>query len=434
MEIKPELGKLERIALSNAFVSNSANLKTEKEFEQMVEKTIGKSLTSDFIVQDILDLYKNFNTGKILEKGWDIIRKKLLPVYLKNADSNSDIYNYDGISGNEKSRFWKQCVCLLSMWKFVYSGHREDKESKISVLENYTGKLPEYERLKKEIEKIAWNGKIWLDKIAQNEYGWRLPPVYQVNNKDELSIQEQAMFLFTRSHLSYKKVEGSWEKMEELPLEPVQHLINAKKENRWCWADNSSLQNNILDSECSVRATCLAMTALCDIYEFYEMTKESKNKIQSVGENSIKKLANCQYSNGAWPKYLGEQKSEGDILATGAALYFIDRFSKKFKVGIADQILNDAQMWLSKKITATINSEGILEPDNIENVGQALPALARSCPYLSVIWYRKVFKRLFESSQSNNNGTLTTNDAWQLYAIIEILRRDSIAEYLERIV
>ena len=185
----------------------------------------------------------------------------------------------------------------------------------------------------------------------------------------------------------------------------------------------------------SVRASSMALIALSDILQNEYVSGSLAEEIRKTCKCAVIDVADAQNTDGSWPEFFySGGDSAGNILATSCALSFLDRFSRFYELSLPIQIFMDSQTWLSKKITDITLSKEQLSIEKVEEVSRALPALARSCPYLSVTWYRKVFRSLFEKANMHYDKGFSTADAWRLYAVAEILRRPKIAKYLERLI
>jgi hypothetical protein len=422
--VERTLSRFERIALAEAFVSNSEVTKSVRDLESLIEETIGSGDASQRIFKESSTLYKNYNSAEIICNGWKTITNDLIPRFTSNGLSDEyGGFNFEFLCENEAS-FWKPCIVLLSLWKFVYSrrGNRG--------IEKYSSKLSNYEEISEVIKKIVYQGTKWLDDKVLGQYDGCIPPFYDDDRKDlnkPCAVQEQSMYLFARSHLSHSEISGD---VTEINKKLITPLIESRKDAGWAWPDISDLEGKT-EREGSIRATCLAMTALSDLFDYDKLNADFKREVDRIGRETLVHIANSQIFNGAWPQYVTSTK--GDVPATSYALYCLDRFNEMYDVKIPNQIFYDSQVWLSNEITGIINKKGNLEISDTEIIARAMPALSRSCPYLSVIWYRKAFESLFE------RGNVTSQDfsmqkAWNLYATTEMIRRPSIAAYLERII
>ncbi len=443
-----KMERIEQLRLADNIAEYLGENISETEAKELIKASVDESKV-DILFDFFLKLSKEWDSNAILIKSWDIYKNKLLKAYKKIESPSKYVYNFDNLIQGSASKFWRQCVCLLALWKFPICEHQKGFTYSLRIREDLEGILDGYdEKAAREIADIWNHGQEWLDDKAAS-YGWCLPVVnfngeqFQDMNNLMLAVNEQAMYLFVRSHLAWQ--EGKMTR--EVPLEPIRFLIGAQPANKEWWPDTYLFCNPAGPYCPSLRATTLAIIGLAH-WAFHSSNYKNKNdeyidlvaKTHCICKKAIEKLIRFQLPSGAWPRELNAQEEHtdtvGDIRATSQALYALGRFAERYEITVPDKIYNDAEDWLRNQVNKIIMQKSTKEWD-IELVAQAIPVLTRKYLRESTLWLRSAMKYLLNDSMPAGDQAqreISDADAWRLYGVIELIRRESTVRTLDRLI
>jgi hypothetical protein len=397
-------------------------------------------------IQALLEeLEGEWNYQAILAKAWPLYRDKLVPAFLPDTGQ----FTFVPATQGSESKFWKQCLCFLALWKFPGIGdeHRPIGGSLRPIQPVDLPLLSGLEDYRERMREIWTDGRGWLDTEVR-ACRWLPPDPFDVS-RERGSVEELAMYVFVRSHLAWENLQAT----HPVPLEAIRSLVNVRRSDG-LWP-NSFLPSDIDASPPSLRASAFAVAALGDWY--MHPVDRSAERVQNGGvqvvdsndlavpehvreacEIALRQFAGCQLADGSWGDVPGSAK--GDLWTTSQVFYACNRFAQHFKVEIPAHCLDRAEMWLLSEVADRINSTADLEEpkstvQSIAEVALALTALARQTGLGATIWLRQVIRWLFEArtranSLVHDSVRITFADVWLLYSVIEVIRRARCAALL----
>lgn len=449
MENKLELTVLEKARLSESIASLADQRHvSESELRLVAERCAPQK--ADVLYACLDGQRKTWNSASIRNKVWKYYRLRLLPRFksLRQGDS----CDFSRVSQDSLSPIWVPSLCLLALWKFDYEEHRTSIHSSTAAWS--CADLEGYAELRPTMVDIWTRGREWLDEVARNN-GYRLPNLGlpgQREDNDECNVNEQAMYLFVRSHLAWE----NQKLVRAMPARAVQNLLDARLENG-LWPDLTPS-----DGKLSFQATGMALAALGDWEEYLSIAMNSTlgydrwqvasgaeheieqhatylNSIRQACADGLEKVLEYQFPDGSWPRDgdAVSQNEKGDLRATSMILYSLDRFAHDYSLRVPCRLLLKAEDWILGEVTERAKSStSENRAHNYEQTALAVSALARRMHPTHTLWLRSATQYLLEGLDGcalpSPSESIDSPEAWRVYGIIEIIRRATCDRYLDR--